>query len=534
MKNIIFVTIVLAVLSQPAIVLASVAVNDPFFSEQTYLQQIRVPEVWGITQGSKDVVVAVIDTGIDRDHPDLEANIWINEDEIPDNGIDDDKNGYIDDRFGYDFDLDDPRIEAKLDLRGFSVKALSHGTVIAGIIAAIANNNQGIAGIAPKVKIMGLKALNGTGSGDSSDVSKAIRYAVDNGASIINMSFVGKNADPLLRAEIEYAYNKGVIIVAAAGNDANKPGVERGDLDKNPLYPVCFDSKAEGKNWILGVVSVNDKDEHSVFSSYGNNCVDIAAPGENIFSTQIWNTKIRGLEEPYSGDWNGTSFAAPMVSGAAALVKSAFPKLTNRQIYEALIINSDNIEAHNQQFSLKLGFGRLNISQTFQALQQVYAQVTNSPRQEVVLKQPQYIVVGADAGEQPFVSVYDVDGGFISRFLSFSRQTKSGVDFVVGDMDGDGAQEIIVWQKGLLSKKFRVFTPEGDMIWEFSIPMKPNQKIMQIKMKDVVSDEGDELLVLVRDGKGARIFALNEAGEILKSIQLNNTKFAIGSFEMME
>ena len=239
-------------------------------------------------------------------------------------------------------------------------------------------------------------------------------------------------------------------------------------------------------------------------------------------------------EEPYSGDWNGTSFAAPMVSGAAALVKSAFPKLTNRQIYEALIINSDNIEARNQQFSLKLGFGRLNISQTFQALQQVYAQVTNSPRQEVVLKQPQYIVVGADAGEQPFVSVYDVDGGFISRFLSFSRQTKSGVDFVVGDMDGDGAQEIIVWQKGLLSKKFRVFTPEGDMIWEFSIPMKPNQKIMQIKMKDVVSDEGDELLVLVRDGKGARIFALNEAGEILKSIQLNNTKFAIGSFEMME
>src|SRR3989344_5826395 len=350
--------------------IATAVSNDQFISEQTYLDQIHVGPVWDhATRGSQDVVVAVIDTGLDIDHPDLIDNIWTNKDEIENNGIDDDSNGFIDDRHGWDFNHNTYQPESKLDSKGYTVEALTHGTVVAGIIGARGNNSIGISGIAQNVQLMGLKALNGLGHGNTLDVVKAIMYAKDNGAQVINMSFVGHLKDDILKDAIADAYESGIVIVAAVGNDGT-PDTNGtvGDLDVNPLYPGCIDEKIAGKNWILGVASVDQKDRRSRFSSFGTTCVDLVAPGEQIFSTQIWNASIGGLEKAYRGNWNGTSFAAPMVAGAAALIKGYAPGLSVKEVYDYLVYNADDIVGKNPELVGKLGFGRLSIEKAFTSI----------------------------------------------------------------------------------------------------------------------------------------------------------------------
>ena len=163
--------------------------NDPSYPEQWYLDKIGAPEAWGIKSDSSNIIIAVLDTGVDIDHPDLYKNIWINEDEIKDNGIDDDNNGYIDDVNGWDFfnKVADPNPKFS---EGFTEIGLHHGTIVAGIIAAEGNNNFGITGINWSAKIMPLKVLSDKGEGSTVEVIQAIDYAIDNGADIINLSFV--------------------------------------------------------------------------------------------------------------------------------------------------------------------------------------------------------------------------------------------------------------------------------------------------------------------------------------------------------
>ncbi len=285
--------------------------NDPRYSSQWGLHNvgqtggltdadIDAPEAWNTTTGSRTIIVGVIDTGIDYNHPDLAANIWRNTREIAGNGIDDDGNGYRDDVRGWDF--------ANNDADPFDDNA--HGTHVAGIIGAVGNNSVGIAGVAWNVQLMPLKFLTANGSGATSNAVSAINYAVANGAKILNNSWGGGGFNSALNDAVSRARAAGVIFVAAAGNEAN-------NNDVNPSYPanINYDN-------VISVAATDSSDRLASFSNFGATSVDIAAPGVGILSTTPNNT--------YSS-FSGTSMATPFVAGAAALVWSANPTLTYSQ-----------------------------------------------------------------------------------------------------------------------------------------------------------------------------------------------------------
>ncbi|MFD3157744.1 S8 family serine peptidase [Haloimpatiens sp. FM7330] len=255
---------------------------------------INIKNAWNITKGSSNVVVAVIDTGIDINHPELKDRIWTNPNEIANNGIDDDGNGYIDDINGWNF-YDNNNIVHESSLQIF------HGTHVAGTIAA-AQNNTGIVGVAPNIKIMPLKIL-GTDEGTTADAIKAIEYAKSKGVKIINASWAGTEYDSALKDAIE---KSGTLFVAAAGNENN-------NNDLIASYPASFNL-----NNILTVAAINNTGNLASFSNYGSTTVDVAAPGKNILST----IPLNGSYNWSYGYTSGTSMAAPYVSGVAALLLS--------------------------------------------------------------------------------------------------------------------------------------------------------------------------------------------------------------------
>ena len=223
---------------------------------------IDAPEAWDITTGSSSVVVAVIDSGVDYNHPDLTDNIWNNQGEIAGNGIDDDGNGYVDDIRGWDF----------VDNDNNPIDSPGHGTHVAGTIAAVGNNVEGVTGVCWTVKIMPLRFLDATGYGTVLDEVEAIDYAIENGANIINASF-GSNVDSTAeRAAISMARDAGILFIAAAGNS----GI---DNDLFPHYPSNYDLDN-----IVAVTATEQYDKLAWFSNYGVNSVDVAAPGTNIYN----------------------------------------------------------------------------------------------------------------------------------------------------------------------------------------------------------------------------------------------------------
>src|SRR3989344_4367464 len=228
--------------------LAAFDPNDFEYPQQWYLRQIGMPLAWEKSTGSPEIIVAVLDTGVDINHPDLMNNIWRNPGEVESDNIDNDKNGFTDDIHGWDF-IDwsnDPRPDATPP---YSRTALHHGTVVAGLIAAIGNNVEGVAGVAWRTRIMSLRVLDRQGQGDVENVARAVEYATNNGASIINLSFVGNGASQRLEAALARAYAAGVLVVVAAGNADNASGI---NLDDSPRYPACYDANSRA-NWILGV-----------------------------------------------------------------------------------------------------------------------------------------------------------------------------------------------------------------------------------------------------------------------------------------
>jgi subtilisin family serine protease len=226
---------------------------------------IDAPEAWDITTGSSSVIVAVIDSGVAYNHPDLAGNIWANIDETDGNGIDNDGNGFKDDVRGWDFVDND---NDPMDFNG-------HGSHIAGIIGAVGNNGQGMAGIAWKVQIMPVRVLAPDGFGFTSDITAGIDYAVNNGAKIINLSFGENPGDPpdsAVQAAIQNAKNAGVLAVIAAGNDSN-------DNDALPVYPASYTLEN-----IISVAATDQSDNLAYFSNYGAASVDVGAPGVDIYS----------------------------------------------------------------------------------------------------------------------------------------------------------------------------------------------------------------------------------------------------------
>ncbi len=271
---------------------------------------VKAPEVWAQGYTGQGVVVAVIDTGVDYNHEDLRNNIWTNTNEIADNGIDDDGNGYVDDNYGWNFSGNNNNT---LDRNG-------HGTHVSGTIAG-ENNNYGVTGIAYGAKIMPVKVLNDSGSGSYNSIAKGIRYAVDNGADVINLSLGGRYSNRTLESAINYASSKGVIVVMAAGNDG----------DSSPNYPARYAYKS---GIAVGAVDRNNNIADFSNRSGTSQISYVTAPGVNVYSTVPGNQY-----DIYSG----TSMAAPHVAGVVALMLSANPNLTDaqvRQIVTETAVNS--------------------------------------------------------------------------------------------------------------------------------------------------------------------------------------------------
>jgi len=344
-----------------------VTFNDSELSKVWYLNTLKMSQVWGYSQGEGQIV-AVLDAGVDIDHPDLINNIWKNTREIPGDNMDNDMNGFVDDVNGWDFVNNDNNVKPDgdkscIDAEVCPLSAYYHGTLISGLIAAQANNNFGTAGIAPKAQIMPLRVLTTTGEGSSSDVVKAIDYAVNNGASVINMSFVGPQNDPNLVSAIERAYLAGRVVVIAGGNEETE-GFPL-NLTSEPRYPVC-NFGSNGQKISLGVGSHNEQYKLSDFSNRGV-CLDLLAPGENIYGL-VNNEPAVGLNNYFSGGFKGTSLSTPLISATVALIRSYKGGLTPTDIFNLIRNNAQDISAQNPSTKTQIGKGALNIMNIFQAI----------------------------------------------------------------------------------------------------------------------------------------------------------------------
>jgi subtilisin family serine protease len=273
------------------------------------LNSINAPEAWAQGYTGEGVVVAVVDTGVDVNHPDLLSQLWVNAGEIAGNGLDDDGNGFVDDVSGWDFSASDNNPD---DVNG-------HGTHVAGTIAA-ASNGVGATGVAPDARIMPVRVLGDNGSGTAAAVAAGIRYAADNGADIINLSLGGSFSSVILSA-IEYAMQLNVLVVAAAGNEyASAPG-----------YPARFAAS------LSNVISVGAHSSSNAIASFSNDvgssgAVQVDAPGVGVYSTYV--------DGRYT-QLSGTSMATPHVAGLAALALSANPNLTAAQLRNLIVAGAD-------------------------------------------------------------------------------------------------------------------------------------------------------------------------------------------------
>jgi subtilisin family serine protease len=346
--------------------MASAAIpNDPSYFQEWYIDAVHLPEAWDFAKGSPTVTVAVLDSGVDLTHPDLHDRIWTNSGEVAGNGIDDDRNGFIDDVHGWDFvDADaDPNPEVSV---GNQLEGTNHGTLAAGIIGAAGNNSEGVVGAAWNVAIMPLRVLDSQGNGGTMQVVQAVRYAVAKGVKIINISFTGNGYSEVLAEALRKAHDAGILIVASAGNEGD---TERGgNLNDFPAYPVCYRG-AHDERIVLGVASLDRRGVKSSFSSYGSYCIGISAPGESFYTTQVFRPAIKGFDEPYGEGWFGSSLSAPVVSGVAALIASIDPTMKADMMMAFLTANARNIDAVNGIYAGYIGVGELDAAATVRAVQ---------------------------------------------------------------------------------------------------------------------------------------------------------------------
>ncbi len=309
--------------------------DDSRYAAQWALPKIAAPEAWDIYTGSAEVVVAVIDTGVDYNHRDLVRNMWINQTERDgQSGVDDDNNGYIDDIYGYNFVYNnaDP-----MDDHG-------HGTHCAGIVAATTDNGMDIAGISWNARIMALKFMGSEGEGSTADVVGAFYYAVANGADVLSNSWGGDDSSELLEDTINFVHDQGVIMVAAAGNGGSD----------TPGYPASYDH-------MISVAASDRTNRLWSRSNYGSS-VDLAAPGVDVLSLRAAGTHRGNPRDDYTTTLSGTSMACPHVAGACAMLLSLNPYLTEHQIYKSLTNCTDPLTG-----DACCAHGRLNLQQAMRA-----------------------------------------------------------------------------------------------------------------------------------------------------------------------
>lgn len=524
----------------PSVVYAQTP-NDTSFDDLWYLPHISAPEAWDITTGSSDVIVAVLDTGIAFDHPDLEANIWENTEEIADNGKDDDGNGFIDDVSGWDFVDDDETAEPVIE-GSSDPEAQSHGSVVAGIIGAVGDNHEGYTGVAWNVQIMSLRILDEEGTGTESDAARAITYAVENGADIINLSFAGDESHAALRNAVRNAYNQGVVIVAALGNDAR-------DVNINPVYPACL--RSEVADWVIGVTATDDNDWETDFTNYGSDCADIAAPGEGIFGLGYAENGADARDsELYIGPWDGTSMASPIVAGAAALLRSYYPTISVDNVRSALKLSVD--PAHTLSGSGALGSGRVNIASALEIASVLVDGQSESEDYQGVIgveeaeeydtddaesetnasddtsdfegAQNSYMVLGARAGGTPWINVLRADGVAYTSFPAFAESFTGGVQVAVDDLNDDNRVEVVATPGVGGGPQVRVFTVSGALISEFFAYDESSRQGVSATLGDVTGDGIEEIVTAVGAGISNDVIVFDQDGNEL-------SRFTVDGFQ---
>lgn len=299
--------------------------NDTQFPNQWYLDKIGATGAWDYFSTGSNIIIAIVDDAVERFHSDLNPNVWVNTGEIPNNGIDDDGNGYIDDINGWDVANNNANVDPPSTTS-------NHGTHVAGISSAATNNGLGISSIGFSCKIMCVKSTNQPPPSISHGY-EGVLYAANNGAHIINMSWGGPNFSATAQNVIQFALDRGSILVASAGNSNSS----------NLSYPAAFPG-------VISVASTDANDIKSSFSNFGG-WVKISAPGSSILST---------LPGSSFGNLSGTSMASPMVAGLLGLMKSLNPTMPNADLINCLYSSSDNINILNPNFAGFLGAGRIN------------------------------------------------------------------------------------------------------------------------------------------------------------------------------
>lgn len=278
------------------------------------LKSIDAERAWKSSQG-EGTVIAIIDTGVNYNHPSLSPNIAVNDGEIPNNGIDDDKNGMVDDYIGYDFVYNDDK---PFDDQG-------HGSHVAGLAASFHF------GVAPRAKILPIKSMSAQGTGDLGSIAAGILYAVDRGADVINLSLSHEGKpQPLLNLALKYAERSGVVVIAAAGNGDGETGLGY-SLDSRPTYPANY-----GYSNVITVAASSEDTLFTSYTNYSNSIVDVVAPGGShqypLLSAYIYNPKNYMLSPS-----QGTSMAAPVTAGVVGLIKSISPELTPSEVRDILL-----------------------------------------------------------------------------------------------------------------------------------------------------------------------------------------------------
>ncbi len=489
--------------------------DDPYYHSsgtwgQSYddlwgIKKIQSEGAWDVTTGSQDVIVAVVDTGIDYNHEDLVQNIWINTGETPDNGIDDDGNGFIDDVRGYDFCTygGKPRDNDPMDGRG-------HGTHCSGTIAAMTDNTLGVAAISWHSKLMAVQGLNETGQGWDTDLADAVVYAADNGASIINCSWGGQSWDPpqVMKDAMGHAYDLNCIIVAAAGNSNAKALM---------FFPANMEE-------VITISAFDVDDLKASFSNWGIK-IDVAAPGVDILSClaagsyfeQHYQSSIVG--EKYIR-LNGTSMAAPHVAGLSALILSHHPEFSNEQVRQVLRISADDVLGTG--WDDDSGYGRINATQAMQIDSPLVSKI-DSPVHRKFLKGMVDIIGTAEGTD---FKKYRVEYGWSLTPSSWTLINESNQEVVNGLLATWNADSIIDGEYTLrlvAESQSGYFFEDRVLIWKDSLIMDnwpvdlTGPGYSSVALKDIDGLDGMEVTVGAPAGSGetayGKYFVCTHAGE---------------------